>query len=75
MNLDWMDRAACKDDPEPDCWFPTKGSTTEAKRAVRVCFSCPVRSECLAWHMAIEEEPSGIVAGLTAKERKRMVMA
>lgn len=77
MSLEWMNRASCMNDPAPECWFPEVGGTPEAQRAVRVCFGCPVRSECLEYHLSIEREaePLGIAGGLFATERRRLLRA
>jgi len=48
MNLDWMDRIACKDQ-DPELFFPTatgKGATREAGAAALICAACPVQREC-----------------------------
>ena len=51
MNLDWHARAACRDHPDPDMWFPGPGVSRRAQRAVEICQSCPVQIEC-AQHAA-----------------------
>lgn len=71
--MTWQDRAACRDDPHPEAWFPDNRHH-DRERAVRVCMGCPVRSECLADELAIldttGDEPRGVRAGLDADERR-----
>lgn len=65
---DWMERAACRHDPEK---FFDPAREDEAKRA---CFACPVLRDCQSWVMDAERgfglyHRDGIVAALTAEER------
>ena len=54
---------------DPDEFFPDKGSNPRA--AKRVCGSCEVRAECLAY--ALEHgERFGIWGGLSERERRRL---
>ena len=64
----WASRAACAS-AEPDALF-VRGA---AQRSVReLCFSCPVRMECLA--DALDSQTSfGVWGGLTERERRALL--
>lgn len=67
---DWMKKAACRQihDGVAD-WFADRKTVAFAK-AVAICQTCPVRSECLAKAEATEES-FGVWGGLDAVERER----
>ncbi len=71
---DWRQRAACaRPGIDPDVFFPLKGGS--ARRARRICASCPVQVPCLADALATspwDDVSGGIRAGTTARERERM---
>jgi WhiB family redox-sensing transcriptional regulator len=64
---DWRAYAACAGS-DPDLFFAA--GALEHKLAKRVCRTCPVRAECLAYAM---DEPvdHGVWGGLTERERRR----
>ena len=62
MNLDWHARAACRDHPDPDLWFPGPGNNRRAQSAVEICRSCPVQIDC-ARYAADAGEQFGIWGG------------
>jgi adenine-specific DNA glycosylase len=64
--LDWQRWAACQW-TDLDLMFPEQGGDVTA--AKRVCRSCPVREECLAYALANEEQ-FGVWGGLTAREMR-----
>ena len=64
----WMQRGACVGATDPDLWYPERGQSP--KRAKRICASCQVREDCLAW--ALEHEGFGIWGGLSPNERRRL---
>lgn len=70
----WQAHAACRG-PEAFLFFaPTHFEKKEEKisretRAKMICDSCPVRSDCLDYALAIRE-PHGIWGGLTEQERR-----
>ncbi len=73
---EWELDAACRDDPNPGDWFEGARRRDVLKRTLRVCFSCPVRDECLASHLArerVDVEPIGTAGGMTAPARKRLL--
>jgi WhiB family transcriptional regulator, redox-sensing transcriptional regulator len=67
----WTDLAACRG-VDPELFFPVSASgpalnqVTEAKR---VCASCPVQPDCLAWALRAGES-AGIWGGTTPEERR-----
>lgn len=65
---EWMDRAACVE-TDPDLFFPEKNASTFA--AKRVCASCDVREQCLAFALR-NDESHGIFGGLSGNERRRL---
>jgi WhiB family redox-sensing transcriptional regulator len=50
QNQDWVEFAACRDE-DPELWFPGKEEVfygpADARIAIDICNSCPVRDECL----------------------------
>jgi WhiB family transcriptional regulator, redox-sensing transcriptional regulator len=72
-SVSWMDRAACVSaDLDHDAWHPsTAAYTSDNVEAVRLCRTCPVSDECLAFAVAHNLE-HGIFGGLTGEQRKAM---
>lgn len=64
----WQDQALCAQ-TDPEAFFPEKGGST--REAKRVCRSCEVRSECLAYALE-NDERFGIWGGLSERERRRL---
>lgn len=54
---------------DPDAFFPEKGGSTKAAKAV--CLACPVRVRCLEYALS-HEERFGVWGGLSEKERRRL---
>lgn len=68
----WRQRAACKDHPDPDLWFPEQGGAkSQSARAKVICGGCPVRFQCLGYAQR-NQIPEGIWGGFGQKERWRM---
>lgn len=72
----WTSLAACAgsagragDGSDPDAMFVQGAAQRDARR---VCFSCPVRMECLLEAFETEME-FGVWGGLTERERRAMV--
>jgi hypothetical protein len=63
----WMSRGACRDQPT-DLFFPSKGQPTAP--AKRICGTCAVRAECLAY--SLETEAEGIWGGTATGERQKL---
>jgi len=64
----WMVFGMCRG-RDPELFFPE--SREEANHAVSICFTCPVRIECLEYSIDAGER-FGIWGGLTEKERLRL---
>lgn len=62
----WHRRAACHGQGPAD-WFPGRGGTQDAARAV--CVRCPVREECLAFAMK-DPDLQGVWGGLSQRQRR-----
>lgn len=62
----WMTDASCAE-VDGDLFFPNKGETSD--EAKRICASCPVARQCLERGI---NEPFGVWAGTTARQRRRM---
>lgn len=66
----WQVEAACRG-MDPDLFFPGRGESTAAARAV--CQECPVRQECL--DHAMEDghlEKWGVWGGTTERQRRQL---
>jgi WhiB family redox-sensing transcriptional regulator len=81
-DLEWIDKSACKDAPDPDIFFPPRDKELYKKiadEAKKYCFgidgetpACPVRKECL-WSAIESDEQHGIWGGLSHRERNALV--
>jgi hypothetical protein len=58
---------------DPDAWFvnTSQGRSREVVNVKKLCGSCPVQKECLAYALA-NPELVGIWGGLTSRERSRL---
>lgn len=66
--LDWQDRALCAE-VDSALFFPEKGETGTA--AKRICRSCEVRAECLAF--AVDNGIAyGVWGGMDERERRSL---
>lgn len=61
----WRARAACRDHPDPDIFFPEHPDDVQA--ALDICEPCPVRQECLDF--AVANRVRGVYGGTTATRR------
>ena len=64
----WSDDALCAQ-TDPDAFFPEKGGAT--RDAKRVCTSCDVKAQCLAYALATDQR-FGVWGGLSERERRRL---
>jgi WhiB family transcriptional regulator, redox-sensing transcriptional regulator len=73
VDAKWHEDAACRD-ADPDLFFP-RGATGSAQRqieqATRICRTCLVRTECLAW--ALDHEVTDGVWGGTTMDQRRAI--
>lgn len=74
MSTTWRERAACRDGPDPDAFFPTAETgpehDTQVAAAKAICAGCPVQAACL--DEALARIPDGIAGGLTPDERRAL---
>lgn len=64
----WRESALCAQ-VGPDLFFPGKGESVREAR--RVCSSCGVRAECLAYALDHDEQ-HGVWGGMSERQRRRM---
>lgn len=64
----WQADAACRG-MGPDIFFPARGESTAAAKAV--CSGCPVREECEGFAMDGGRDLMGVWAGTSDRERRR----
>ena len=57
---------------DPELFFPEKGGSTRAAKAV--CAGCPVRAQCLE-HALAHDERFGVWGGTSERERRRLTHA
>lgn len=71
---EWLHRAACRRDVDPETFFPVAEAGPAHDAAVAaakaVCARCPVVAQCL--DHALARIPDGIAGGLTAHERRQL---
>ncbi|MEU1880871.1 WhiB family transcriptional regulator [Streptosporangium sp. NPDC020072] len=73
----WRDRAACKGERLELFFGPGEGETrentkekeTRTGKAKTICRRCPVRTECLEWHLQVSVVQHGVAGGLDEAER------
>lgn len=71
-DLRWREHAKCKG-MELDQFFPERGIPYSKIREVKkICFSCPVKVECLEMILNAENDNYGIFGGTTPKERRQI---
>jgi WhiB family redox-sensing transcriptional regulator len=67
-NLEWQEEALCRE-VDGDMFFPLKGGSTRAAKAV--CRRCPVTLSCLEWALDTNER-HGIYGGYSERERRTL---
>jgi WhiB family redox-sensing transcriptional regulator len=65
----WVEQAVCAQTGAGDTWYPERGNS--ARNAKRICWSCPVRAQCLAYALN-RNEPFGVWGGYSDRERRQM---
>lgn len=68
QNLWWQSKARCLE-VDPEIFFPERGGSSKAARAV--CTQCPVAMECLRYALANREQ-FGIWGGTSERERRKL---
>lgn len=75
-----MLKGNCAGHPEPDLWFPEYGSgpvtpnrtqrlADKVNEALRLCKTCPIKEDCLAFGMQEDDLQFGIWGGKLAGQR------
>jgi hypothetical protein len=69
--MPWRANGVCRSEPARKLnWHPEPNDTKMRARCKAVCFSCSVRTECLAY--AISNYEFGVWGGTSERERKRL---
>lgn len=71
---DWRQRAACRDFPDPDIFFPignTGSALDQIEAAKTICRPCVVRKHCLKWALSTGQD-IGVWGGLSEDERRAL---
>ena len=68
-SLDWMDEALCLQAPA-ELFHPVSGESPNI--AKKLCHACPVIATCLTWALTTQQGTSGVLGGLTERERNRL---
>lgn len=68
--LAWQALALCAQ-TDPETFFPEKARGSSARNAKKICTSCEVRTQCLAYALA-NNERFGIWGGLNENERRKL---
>ena len=64
----WVDNALCAQ-TDPEAFFPEKGGSTRASKAV--CAQCFVQAECLDYAIT-RDERFGVWGGFSERERRKL---
>ncbi|GAB4064346.1 WhiB family transcriptional regulator [Angustibacter speluncae] len=76
VSWEWQERAACRHHDETLFVGPDREQTStrrrRERRAVQVCWDCPVLAACRR-HALDEREPHGVWGGLTEEQRATML--
>jgi hypothetical protein len=65
----WVAAAVCAQ-VDPALWFPEKGGNNGPAKAI--CYSCPVRVDCLEYALRQEIAVDGIWGGTSVVDRRRI---
>ena len=68
--VDWREDAACRSS-DPDVFFPDGEDVVGIAQAKAICAACPVREDCLAFAVELNQT-DGIWGGRTPAERRRL---
>ncbi len=70
MTDDWWRYGKCVGQ-NPDLWYPNHETGETARKAVAICMTCPVRTECLDWALETNEL-FGVWGGQTVRDRRTL---
>jgi WhiB family redox-sensing transcriptional regulator len=68
-NSIWKLSGSCSRTGQPDLWYST--NRQEQRAAQKICYRCPVLSECLIYAFQ-KDEQFGIWGGMTEQERRNV---
>jgi WhiB family transcriptional regulator, redox-sensing transcriptional regulator len=71
---DWRHKAVCRDEEDPELWFPigTSGpALLQVEQAKAVCRRCSVSDECLRWALESGQD-FGVWGGMSEQERRAL---
>lgn len=68
MSIAW-NRAACRDEGDPEIFFPLNGWDSMTPLALAICASCPIQLDCGDYAL-ITGQVDGIWGGLTEDDRR-----
>ncbi len=72
--MDWRHEAACRDERDPDLFFPigaTGPALLQIAEAKAVCRRCPVIADCLGWALESGQD-AGVWGGMSENERRAL---
>lgn len=67
----WRLKASCNKKEVDTSWFFSPHKSLEARKALLICHSCPVKSDCL--YNAIMYQYHGIWGGFTQEARNKII--
>lgn len=66
--MSWLNKAVCRKDKHSDYW--TSYNLEKIEYAKAGCEKCTVQKECVMTAMQSDEEPVGVIAGISEFERR-----
>lgn len=70
MSTEWFKQGNCFG-KETEMFYPEVGDKQTAKKAVNICRSCSVKSECLSYALN-NNEKFGVWGGYTTRARRKL---
>lgn len=68
----WMGKALCAKVGHPDDWHPESEYADQVDEVRLICQGCPVRTQCLEHVLSTRRVRTGIWAGTTTSQRRRL---
>ena len=65
----WRDQAACRG-MNPNIWYPAPHDVATHQHAIKICNTCPVKTECLAYGLTYEDH--GIHGGTSERSKRKI---
>ncbi|MEV2276176.1 WhiB family transcriptional regulator [Nocardiopsis sp. NPDC049922] len=72
LTPDWTRRALCARIGRPDDWHPDHEGAAVVTQLREVCARCPVSAQCLETALSSRRPLTGVWAGTTTSQRRRM---